>query len=246
MGRSSFKQFSTPQAVSAGVVKGWLRNTTIGAISTWTDVLNPASPAAQSTQGNKPIGNSNLSISPDGVDDFLSWPSISTINNASVQQGFAFWLKPRSTLAVFQFHFGAQGANPRYGLYNNGGGNGLRFDVIDGSGVTRHFDTPNGSITLNTSVFVTVECRLSSADDITITLNSVPQTLTVANGSPITSLRITTSNHQFHRRNDNTLPSPAMLGQNFFPLQGVMPGAVAGRMLTTAATTALMNLDILP
>jgi hypothetical protein len=231
-----------PVAFTGGVVKGWLRNTTVGAVSSWVDQLN-SNPATQATGGNQPIGGADFSITPDGSDDFLSWPTVAGINNATTQQGFAFWLKPRSTLASFQFHFGAQGTNARYGFYNNGGGNGFRFDVHDAGGAARHFDTPNGSISLNTPVFVTVECPLASADDIAITLNGVVQTLTLSSGSAITALKATTAAHQFHRRNDNSLPSPAVFGRNFYALQGVMPGASAGRMLTAAATSALMGID---
>jgi hypothetical protein len=31
-------------SATGGIVKGWLRNTTVGAVSSWTDVLNPGSP----------------------------------------------------------------------------------------------------------------------------------------------------------------------------------------------------------
>lgn len=229
--------------LTAGTLKGWLRNTTVGAISSWNDVLNPSNPATQATGSLQPIGGSDFSITPDGSDDFLSWPTVAGINNATTQQAFVFWLKPRTTLATFQFYFGAQGTNPRYGLYNNGGGNGLRFDVLDGGGVTRHFDTPNGSIALNTPICVSIECPLASADDITITINGVVQALTISVGSPITALKATTGPHQFHRRNDGALPSPAVLGRSFFSTQGVMPGASSGRMLTPAALSGLMSID---
>jgi hypothetical protein len=69
------------------------------------------------------------------------------------------------------------------------------------------------------------------------------QTLTISVGSAITALKATTAAHQFHRRNDNSLASPAVFGRNFWALQGVMPGASAGRLLTPAGLRALMNYE---
>jgi len=235
-----------PRLITGGIVKGWLRNTTVGAISSWTDVMNASNSATQGTGSNQPTGNADGSITPDGVDDFLVWPTAAGINNATTQQGFACWIKPTS-FTGFHCYLSCDngvGASSRYGLYNNGGASGgLRFDVRDAAGATRHYDTAASVLTLNTAAFLTIEMPLAAADDITLTIGGVVKTLTVSSGSAITALRTSSLDHRFFGRPDTSLPSKAVFGRNFWPLQGVMAGAAAGRMLTAAATTALKNFE---
>jgi len=91
--RGSFKGSLFNQVLQLGTVSAWLRNDTVGAVSSVRDVLNGANPATASGT-NRPTGNADGSMTFASPND-LTW-AVAANNSATVRFGFFAWVKPTS------------------------------------------------------------------------------------------------------------------------------------------------------
>lgn len=135
------RSYFSPVQVSA--VTGWLRNTTVGAVSSVSDLLNGANPAT-ATGTARPTGNADGSMTFASPNN-LSWP-VASNNSATVRFGIFWWIKPTSFAGFPLIICARPGGADAYSLSFNTGGT-LSISVWSSAGVRRQADT--------TRVFVT-------------------------------------------------------------------------------------------
>lgn len=227
-----------PVAATAGAMSSWLQNTTVGAISSVPDLMNPASPATQGTAARRPTGNADGTMS-FGGDDVLVVPFHSN-NQSTTAIGFCFWLN-NTSLAATRNPFsqtGAAGASSSRGRLDilttgagarTGGAAGGAGDNAAGTftaGAWRFISCEyDGTAALGSrhSLFIDGTLVASSADNLPAALTSATGTWCIG--------AIDTS---------GTTGVVGSMGRNFFVLNAKMSGATQG-LLTTHARRALMN-----
>jgi hypothetical protein len=230
---------------SLGVVGAWLRNTTVGAVESVTDVLND-NPAANADPARQPVGNADGSMTL--VNDLLIWP-IGAAQNASPQFGIALWIKPANVTgskAILAQRMAASGASAMRLLFQLTGA-GLLADIyIDDSNARRGRELVSQAA--GVPAFVTLEYDGEQSGDarliITSELNALELTysasLGVATEMPPTLVQPTGNNFLFAT---TTTSGSAFVGDaasNIFLLGSKMPGAEIG-LLTHEARAALRN-----
>lgn len=242
----------SPLQISA--VAGWLRlaaGTVTGAgFSSVPDLLNPANPAVQGTDGSRPplllSANGLPTADFDGTADHLSWPAAAN-NSQTTTAGFGFWFR---TDTVTPSTVGMVGCIP---------GAGNRFEMIRTSGLLvldvylSQFSSRRGEtstvISADTWYFVTWEFEGAGADDAakcTITLNTSVLSLTFSNsaGAPgaMPATLVAAQTIFFGSRQAGLGFFNGKLGPNWYWFGSKMSGATQG-LLTPAARTALMGFD---
>lgn len=242
---------STPVTITAGAVTSWFRlasSTITGSgYSSVVDVLNPASPMTQTTDGLRPPGSTSSNGYPiiNTSAHVLSMPLISARMNTSTW-GFWGWMK-RAPASNNFFSIGTSSGSSALRSYMEIiGGNNMRVEIWNGSSQARFCDAAIGAV--STWQFFTVEYNGAGGTDaakLTRTLGGVPVTVTFsgAAASVVSPLNSATGNGSFLAFTlAAAFPFIGQLGPNFGFLGSAMPGATEG-LLTAQARAALMNFE---
>lgn len=231
-----------PAILTGNVVTAWLRNTTIGALSSWPDVLNPGNPAVPRNVA--PTGNADGSISLNGTTQSWSWaPAASNFN--VTRTGVAFWLKAID-FAVSPAIFTMRTGGFVFQIAINGSGNTIGMNMVAQSGLRRDATSIGSAFTTNTPAFFTWEYDGGQSTDATIcviTVNGTPVAFNYSGGLSImpATLHSTTNPIDIGSNGTSQLFHGAY-GRNLFTLQGA-GGISGGGLLTSAQRTALMNFE---
>lgn len=264
MSRSSFKN-RNPVVSTAGAVVSWLRvaqgTVTGSGYSSIPDLLDPSSPAVQSTDARRPTvatsanGLPILALASQG----MSLP-LTSVRNSTTQWGFGTWVKQNGTgstthVLVSIDSAGGAGASARKLLAQpaTAGLTNLNIFIFNSTSTAARRAQITGVLTLNTWKFVTFEQNLGTGGNETtrsvITVNGVVQTLSFADalgtpGSMPTSMPSPTGNIGLFCQNLSTGSNGfgGNIGPNVFIFGSAMDGATEG-LLTPAARLSLMNFE---
>lgn len=240
-----------PVAATDGSVSSWFSLAHTSSVITGSgyssvhDILNPSSPATQSTDARRPPGatsNNGLPIL-NVTAATLSVPLIAARVNTTAW-GFWGWVKQSSTadaLISFGTTGGATGGNFAWFNFNTSGTN-CKTEIWNGAS-SRVVN--KGSLTVGTWKFFTLEYNSALSGDarFAITIDAAPQTGTFSGslGSMPASLNaVSGSASLLSFGTGGTFPFVGNVGTNFGFLASAMAGAAEG-LLTQQGRLALMN-----
>lgn len=250
-------QLSGTYTVAASAITAWLRNNTVGAVSSVPDVLNPSTPATQPTGARQPTGNADGSITFDGVDDcFLL--AVTAANASTAAFAFGGWAQLSSTTGNRALFRRGNGSVPSVGTPGNSfyteliAASTMRWNInIDASGA--NVRQAAASVALGTSPFFYLwEFLGSGANDaakVKLTLNGVVQTLTfgvdsgTAPAMPSALQPAPQAQLIFTSRDAASSGSLAGKASRNLLYIATTPMAGATHVLTPAAIAALMALE---
>lgn len=239
-----------PVAATNGSVSSWFSLAHTSSVITGSgyssvhDILNPSSPATQSTDARRPPGatsNNGLPIL-NVTAATLSVPLIAARVNTTAW-GFWGWVKQSSTadaLISFGTTGGATGGNFAWFNFNTSGTNG-KVELWNGAS-SRRCDT---GFAVGAWKFVTLEYNSALSGDARFasSINGVAQTASFSGslGAVPASLNAVTGSASMLSFNTNGgFPFVGNVGTNFGFLSSAMTGASEG-LLTQQARLALMS-----
>lgn len=242
----------TPAELS-GVVTSWFRLADASSVITGSgyssiqDVLNPSSPATQSTDARRPPAATSANGLPilTVAASNLAVPMIAARANLSAW-GFWGWVKQSAT-ADGLISFGTSGgASANFAWFNfNTSGTNCKSEIWTGASSRV---ANKGSLTAATWKFLTLEYNSAFAADarLALTIDAVSLTATFSGslGSEPASLQsgVTGSGSLLSFTSAAGFPFVGSVGGNFGFFGGAMSGATEG-VLTAAARAALMNFE---
>lgn len=251
--RSKLFQNDDPVSATDGAVTSWFALTHPSSVITGAgysnvhDVLNPSSPATQSTDARRPPGSTSnglpiLSTST----GFLTCPVIAARTNVTTW-GFWAWLNQATTADNLQsFHTtSASGTDVnRHFIFFLTSGTALRFRVFATDANSR--DNTVSGLTASQWNFITVEFNGNRSADARsiITVNGAVPSQTYGTGTGITeipaTLRAVTGNGAIVGLGGGGPFFVGSWGPHFGFFGGAMNGSTEG-LLTPAARLKLMN-----
>lgn len=239
-----------PVAATGGAVSSWFSLAHASSVITGSgyssvhDILNPSSPATQSTDARRPPGatsNNGLPIL-NVTAATLSVPLIAARVN-TLTWGFWGWVKQTSTadaLISFGTTGGATGGNFAWFNFNTSGANG-KVELWNGAS-SRRCDT---AFTVGDWKFITLEYNSARSGDarFVATTNGVVQSTSFSgslNPVPASLNAVTGSASMLSFNTGGGFPFVGNVGPNWGFLSAAMAGASEG-LLTQQARLALMS-----
>ncbi len=247
---SKLFQSDDPITATEGAVSSWFSLVHASSVITGSgysnvhDIINPSSPATQSTDARRPPGSTSANGLPilNVTAATLSVPLIAA-RIGTAAWGFWGWIQQSATADGLVSFGTSGGASVNFAWFNfNTSGTNCKTELWTGASSRV---ANKGSLTAGTWKFLTLEFNgalsgdaryMLSVDAVALTpafsgsLGSVPATLPAVTGSG--SLLSFTSGGGF--------PFVGKVGPNFGFLNAAMAGATEG-LLTAAARTKLMN-----
>ena len=224
----------TPIQVSA--VTGWLRNTTVGLVSSVTDLLNGANPATASGTA-RPTGNADGSMTFANPNN-LGWP-VAANNSATVRFGIFEWIKPTSFAGFPLIVSLRPGGGDQFSLSFNTDGT-FSISVWSAAGVRRQADTSRVFVA-GTKYPMSFEYdggQTAEADKCYLNMGSGKEPLTFSADTAMPAVARTPTGTIFIGAfaAAGGQPYAGDMGRNLFALQG--PGGISGGGLLTTAERA--------
>jgi hypothetical protein len=246
--RADLMAFEAPSnvAVIGGVaiptVSGWLRNGTVGLVSSMPDVLNVANPATASGTA-RPTGNADGSMTFASPNN-LSW-AVAANNSAAVRFGIFAWIKPTSFAGFPLIVCARPSGADAYSLSFNTDGT-LSISVWSSAGVRRQADTTRVFV-LGTKYPMSFEYdggQTAEADKCYLNMGNGKETLTFSVDTAMPAVARTPVGSiiigAFAAAGGQ--PYAGDYGRNILALQG--PGGISGGgLLTTAERASLTALE---
>lgn len=228
-----------PLTVTA--VSAWHRNSTVGALATYPDLLGGAAgipgPAGA---GHFPTGNADLSVTFDGGDDIRI--PLAAPNNNTTTWGFGVWVKAglsgQQTLYNAQASSGASSTKARIDILTNGSISAV--SLTSGAAASSA-----GALTANVAAFVSVEYNgnRSAGSRFKFFVNGVD--VTASDSSPAT-LNAPTGNSEICAADAGGGGTSFIgtIGRSFYFYGAADAGSTVG-LLTTANRAGLATVDVL-
>jgi hypothetical protein len=249
--KAGSKLFPTdPVTATSGAVSSWFSLAHPSSVVTGSgyssvrDILNPSSPATQSTDARRPpaaVSTNGLPIVTVSAST-LSVPLISA-RIGTTTWGFWGWLKQSPTADAVVSFGTSGGASANFAWFNfNTTGTNCKAELWTGAQSRR---CEKGSLSTGVWKFLTIEFNgaLSGDARYTLTIDAAPQTVTFGGslGSvPATLPVVTGPGSLLSFTSAGGFPFVGSLGTNFGFFGSAMSGVSAG-LLTPAARLALMN-----
>jgi hypothetical protein len=221
----------------AGVVSGWLSNTTVGLISSVPDLLDPSGPATSATTL-RPTGNADGSMTFDGGDRLL-W-GLKAANNGDVNLGVAFHYKPISItgtqcLVSVSSPFVGGASGPKFEIEQSAATIRARVHLSSDQTIDRRFGTVSAAFTIGVPVFVyffyagggaTEALKCVFALGTTFQTVAFAQEVATAAAMPAT-LQTVTGNMSIGARaaGSNPVQAGGIFGQDFYSLTSPLSAA---------------------
>lgn len=240
--RGSFKGSLANQILQTGVVTAWLRNDTVGLVSSVPDLLNGANPATASGTA-RPTGNADGSMTLANPNN-LSWP-VAANNSGNVRFGYFAWIKPTSFAGFPLIVCLRPGGADTFSLSFNTDGT-FSISVWSAGGVRRQADTSRVFVT-GTKYPMSFEYdggQTLEADKCYLNMGTGKEPLTFSAGVAMPAVTRTPSGAiilgAFAAAGGQ--PYAGDIAKNILALQG--PGGLSGGgLLTTPQRAALAALE---
>jgi hypothetical protein len=210
----------------ASVLSWWLRNDTVGAISTVPDLLN-TNPATSVTTL-RPTGNADGSMTFDGGDRLVC--PIIAAHGTATRTGAAFWYKPASVTGTQclwgMTSTGGASSGPRFELEQSGADLRVRVHLSTNAGTDRRLGTVASVFTIGVPVFLyfgynglgaTDALKCFIAADTTFRTVTFSQEVATAAAMPA-ALQVVTGNFSLGGRGGatNQIQAGGMIGRNVY------------------------------
>lgn len=238
MAAASAAQAFNPLSVTA--VSVWYRNSTVGALATYPDVLGGAAGIpGPGGAGAKPSGNADFSVTFDGGDDIRI--ALAAPNNNATTWGFGLWIQP--DLAAIDCIYDAT---------TNSGASSNKVEILintNGSLTTSNMTsgtttTSAGALVAATRAFLSVEFNGNRALGSRFKFFVNGADVTNSDSAPA-ALDAPTGNSEVGARDaGGSVGFNGTIGRSFYFYASAEAGSVSG-LLTAASRAGLATVDAL-
>jgi hypothetical protein len=226
----------TPTQVSA--VSVWFRNSTVGALTTYPDVLGGAGGTpGPGGAGVRPTGNADLSVTFDGGDSIRV--ALAAVNNNATTWGFGCWIKADlgAIDVIYDATTNSGASSNKTEIQINTNGSLTTSNLTSGTATASA-----GSLVAATAAFLSIEYNGNRAagSRFKFFVNGVDRT---ASDTAPAVLNAPTGNSEIGARDGSgSVGFNGTIGRNFYFYAAEMAGSTVG-LLTTAARAALQTFE---